>query len=96
MELTVISISMFQETNSLSKVTIDRLDSALTLTIVNCYLHVHNFIWEIQYFGNLRLNHEVNCWLKTTKASLIFQLTFELKVLMSQTFNTLFLNVFHL
>ena len=71
MELTMFSFSMFQETNSLSKVTIYRLDSALTLTVVDCDLHVHNFVWEIQYFWNLRLNHEINCWLQTTKAPLI-------------------------
>lgn len=94
-ELTMLRVSVFQKTNFLSQVTVDRLDSALAFTVINGNLNVHNLIRKIQYLWNPGLNSKINSWLQTTKASLILQFTFKLEVLRCQPFYTLFLYVLH-
>ena len=95
MEFPMFSISMSQEANFLSEVTIDRLYSALALTVINCYLNIHNLIWKVQYLRNLSLNAKINSRLQTTKTTLILQLALKLKVLLCKSLDTLLLDILH-
>jgi len=92
-ELSVFCISVFQKTNFLSQEAVDWLDTAFAFTVINTNLNVNYLFWEIQYFRNLCLNREINNWLQTAKASLIFHFALKLKVLMSQPFYTLTLYI---
>lgn len=96
MELTVLCVSMLQETNSLSQVTIDRLDTTFAFTVVDGNLDVNGFMRVVEYSGNLSLNWEVDSWLETAETALVLQLTFELEVLLRQALDTLLFNVPHL